>query len=157
MPLPHRRCTQPLAAIQTHPPAQIAPPKAAPSCQNALCADNEDKVNSPFFSGTDAFLGYWTWPSECHSLQLLLNSPWLPAAGGCVSPAASTIALMQPARTSCFPPTHPAAVRNSYMAAFLPITPASTEQEKHQVCMLSVYCWCLPGSAYRLGSPLPVG
>lgn len=59
-----------------------------------------------------------------------------------MSPAASTITSVQPART-CFPPTVPAAVRNSYMAAFLPITPATTEQEKHQVCMLSVYCWCL--------------
>lgn len=27
-------------------------------------AGNEDKVSSPFFSGKDAFLGYWTWPSE---------------------------------------------------------------------------------------------
>ncbi|KAI7839227.1 hypothetical protein COHA_007040 [Chlorella ohadii] len=48
---------------------------------------NEDKVSSPFFSGKDAFLGYWTWPT----------------------------------------------VKNGYATAFLPITPAQTEQEKHQV------------------------
>ena len=65
---------QPLAAMQTHSSTQIAPPTAAPTSRNALCADNEDKVNSPFFSGKDAFLGYWTWPSECHSLQPLLDS-----------------------------------------------------------------------------------
>lgn len=28
----------------------------------------------------------------------------------------------------------PAAVKNGYATAFLPITPAQTEQEKHQVC-----------------------
>jgi secreted PhoX family phosphatase len=48
---------------------------------------NEDKVSSPLFSGKDAFLGYWTWPT----------------------------------------------VKRSYAAAFLPITPALTEAEKHAV------------------------
>lgn len=128
-------------------------------------AGNEDKVSSPFFSGKDAFLGYWTWPSEwtlskhfiwhlrptecgrrrhlftatrmsfcccvlaampcqCHHLLTTCHSS--PAC-----PHATQLAtLMQPKPAWHAPP---AAVKNGYQTAFLPITPAQTEQEKHQV------------------------